>query len=427
MEIFWSQELFYHKASRKLSFKEIANIKKVSISTAKRRMKRDMENGYIKRERTTYCCKKYRVPLHGRNIYHTTSIGSSLLPQRSLHKKTLINESLLNTHAKIFLKSKFSTGCKHPFLKKTKKNLLKQLGFTHLEKQAPDWWFRNLTVLKKTLILLKMKQKRGYIVREEIKWISRCLKDSGRGYRYKKAKEISLAVAYNPLSPRNKWIKNSSQAYLDLLLSLTLLHRRGLNLSFQYTQTLLRKGAASLLLALSACLKFLKRNNVRNLNTFLNWIVSLKDPFEMFKKKRKKLLLKETIKEKKEREFFEGSKRAIENALESVKRDNRIDLFEYRKWREVIDSCNNQLHSQVRKLCYFKKTWKSETSRSFVFEIFFKENNRWVVCIVDPSKKNCIELFCKLWIKHLFFPKEILFQYVSGLVSRKIFREICNT
>ncbi len=400
MEKFWSQALFYNKRSRKLSFREIAEKQNISISTAKRRIKRDIENGYISRERTKYHCKKYKTPLQGRNIYHTTPVGEKLLPQRVLKKRTLLKKSLLSNPNKKASKPSSMRVCGRNVFSKNQQKTLERLGFSHLVGKAPGWWFRSQKNLERTLLLLKRKRAQGYKVKDEVKWTSACLGDGGRGFGYKKAKEVALAVANNPLLPGNKWVKNTGPAHTNLLLSLTLLTRKGLKLSFDWAQRFLRKGAATLQLAMNACLKALKRGRVRNLNSFLNWLVSLKEPFEIFKKKGERVLKQETAIGKRKREQIQERTEAIERALQSARQDNRIDLFDFRRWKETVDfyEQNPQLKMPIR--VFFRKVWGRGSAA--IFEVFFQKEGKWLKSVIDPSQKNAVQDFFRLWTEHLF-------------------------
>ena len=63
---FWASSLFLKKSNIQISFLEIASALGVSERTAKRYIKKDLDSGFITRERTTYQCRKYKTPQIGR-------------------------------------------------------------------------------------------------------------------------------------------------------------------------------------------------------------------------------------------------------------------------------------------------------------------------------------------------------------------------
>ena len=231
------------------------------------------------------------------NIYYVTPGGGKMLPQRSS----------LNSSKEEFAKHppfKQRQGCKRNFLEKEHRKLLEKFGFSHLENEAPRWWFSCKRDLEKTLVLLKRKRAKGYKTKDEKRWISTVIKDQGRGFRYRQAKRTTLAVAKGILNPKNKWVKDASTAKLDLLLSLSLLAKRGLKLSFKWMQIFLRKGFSQAQIALKACEKALENGGIRDLKMFLNWLVGLKEPFDIFDKAKK-------IKEKETTAQFHGRKNIL--------------------------------------------------------------------------------------------------------------------
>ena len=282
---FHTANLFAYKKSRKPSYKEIAQKFDISIPTAKRWIKKDIENGYILRERTKYKCKKYKALLHGRNIYHTTPKGRELIPQRSLKKKTLLKKSLLRSPSKSSLKSYNRRAFQRNSLKKEEKELLKKFGFMHLEKSANSWWFQNIKTLKKTLTLLRKKKSNGYRVKNEMLWISSCIKDGGRGYLYRKAKEYTLVITGNHKFIRKRRLfEKFSPRTQDFFILIKKLKSKGFKISFKEMMKLMRKGIPHLHTAIDVCIRALKKRVVHDINFFLNWIVGLKEPKDVFKK-----------------------------------------------------------------------------------------------------------------------------------------------
>ena len=80
-------------------------------------------------------------------------------------------------------------------------------------------------------------------------------------------------------------MKEASEKVLSDFDKLKGLKKRGLNTSFSELEKLLRKGFSHLATSAEVLLKILKWQRVENLNGFLNWLVSLKEPFEVVKKK----------------------------------------------------------------------------------------------------------------------------------------------
>jgi len=168
-----------------LSYLEIAKAQRIQELTAKLRIKSDIENGYITKERTTYKSPKYKTLLDGRNKYHLTEKGRqktnplSNIPQRYSHSS---NEECFAKSAALEgdFQSKFSN-----------QQLLQKHGLTKLVEEAPSWWFKDTELLEKTLKLLNQKQAKGYTTRDPLRWISSVLKQKGVGYREKIVKETA--------------------------------------------------------------------------------------------------------------------------------------------------------------------------------------------------------------------------------------------
>lgn len=93
---FWAFSLFLKKSNIQISFLEIACVLGVSKRTAKRYMKKDLENGFITKKATQYQCRKYKTLLSGRNIYTLTDKGQAHLnssKQGSLTPQSLIKKN----------------------------------------------------------------------------------------------------------------------------------------------------------------------------------------------------------------------------------------------------------------------------------------------------------------------------------------------
>lgn len=283
-ENFWTQNLFAKQKSIKISFLEIAKLLCVSERTAKRYIKKDLENGFLKKETTQYKCKKYKTLLVGRNIYHISKRGEAvrnskhtqLTPQRFLRKKNSFKKEFAKGNSLV----KFS---KTPM----KSNLLKAFDAEHLLKRAPSWWFDDIKVLAKTLKLLKQKKLKAYKIKNEVNWVSSVIKDQGRGYRSKIAKDYALF-----LTGKGRASKKIYQAISEYSLvafdNLNFLKSKGLKTGFKDMERFLRKGFSHMALSAKIFSKVLKYHKICNLNGFFNWMISLEDPNHVFCKKRSK-------------------------------------------------------------------------------------------------------------------------------------------
>lgn len=80
-------------------------------------------------------------------------------------------------------------------------------------------------------------------------------------------------------------VTTSSEKVLSDFDCLKDLKKRGLNTSFSEMTRLQRKGFSHLAQASSVLVKLLKRQEIKNLNAFLNWLISLKEPFSVFQSK----------------------------------------------------------------------------------------------------------------------------------------------
>lgn len=289
MKKFYSQRLFSYKNTRKISFLEIAKHLGVSQRTAKRYIKTDLENGFISKKSTQYKCSKYKVLLSGRNIYSLTESGLSQLKDRRESVLTPQRFYKKNSSKEEFAKSRLKETCS--ISEKERLLVFQKHNLINLAKTAPKWWFRDISVLEKTLKLLSTKIKKGYKVKNPWRWISSVLADKGRGFRYKRAKDTSLILTGRK-TKRGRILETVSDRVRSDFSRLEGLKKRGLDTSFAEMEKLMRKGFAHLSQCIEVLTKVLKSRPIHNLNGFLNWLVSLKEPFEVFQKKRKTVLEK---------------------------------------------------------------------------------------------------------------------------------------
>lgn len=381
MQRFYTYGLFLSKNLRKISFLEIANVLGVSERTAKRYIKKDLENGFITRERTTYQCRKYKTLLSGRNIYTLTDKGQSYL--NSSNQGSLTPQSLIkkNSSKEEFAKDKPAAAFSK--FKKEKEKILGKYRLSHLVSRAPHWWFRDLSTLEKTLKLLNIKKKRRYKVKNEERWISSVIRDRGRGFRHKVAKKTSLTLANNKKELLNI-VETSSDRVLSDFDRLKELKKRGLNTSFKEMEKLLRKGFSHLASCTEVLLKILKWQAIKNLNGFLNWLVSLKEPFEIFNKKKYSAS-----------EIIQWSQSLFKSEAKNCIFDTRGDFKKWVQNSSCLDrgKCFVQFHifkdlekSFVHLLHWTSEKW--EDRRLKITSPFFKEE----ILNMFANQKNLIEL-----------------------------------
>ena len=176
------------KNAFQLSYLEIAKSQGTQELTAKLRIKSDIENGYITKERTTYKSPKYKTLLDGRNKYHLTEKGRLKanplpnIPQRYSH----------SSNEECFAKSKAPESAFQSQF--SNQQLLQKHGYAKLVGIAPSWWFKNGELLEKTLKLLKQK---------------------GVGYREKIAKETGKKLR-GELQAQTPFEKDTIQALKSL-------------------------------------------------------------------------------------------------------------------------------------------------------------------------------------------------------------------
>lgn len=264
--------LFERTSKIQLSYREIAFKCGATRRTAINRIKRDIESGYIARQKTFYKCRKYKRLLDGKNIYALTLKGRAALgrPPTRKEKERQKDKALLAVLKEWMLS---------PSSKK--KNV-----FERVLQEIPRWWARDPKILEKTLFLLRGKVLKGYRLRAPLRWISSCLKDFGDGFRRKQAKEYSKACTCvaSATSPSAVCAGFSSPYMAEGIANLATLAKKGLDISEGAMLLLLRRGFDRLAIAAKVLLRIKKKRKIDSLNGFLCWLVSLRDPFSVFQK-----------------------------------------------------------------------------------------------------------------------------------------------
>lgn len=366
MEKFCSYPLLRNKEKIQISFQEIAIALSISERTAKRYIKKDLESGFITKESTQYQCRKYKTLLSGRNIYTLTEKGQDHI--NSSKRRGLTPQSLIkkNSSKEEFAKGK-PAGSFSQF-KREKEKILGKYKVSYLVSRAPHWWFRDLAILEKTLKLLNYKKKKGYRVKNEERWISSVFRDRGRGYRHKVAKKTALVLANNR---KESWkvLGKASDRVLSDFDRLRELKKRGLKTPFIEMEKLLRKGFSHLASCTEVLLKLLKYQTIQNLNGFLNWLVSLKEPFEVFQK------------------GFNDVKEVIEWARSIFTEEAKQCVFERRgefeRWKQKKE------HLDPKKVFVRFRIFK-EDEKSFI-SLLYQEGSLWkedLLNVTDPLFKQ---------------------------------------
>ena len=279
-----------------ISFKQIARKVDCTQRYAEITIAKLVEAGKIMKTTTKFISKKYtkeRV-LCGKNIYTSPPKAKP----KSTESSEILNEkgdAKIRNKSKIFNKLKIAKGTTlrnsskeeifQEILKKEEKvSFLKPLGFENLVETSPDWWYRDLELLKKSLRLLKQKLKTGWKCRDQIKFITFLLKHGTFGYRHHCARNLSLAInrpTLDRIEPymASEYVANGYEALKEL-------HKKhNLDITFSNVQKLLRKGFSHLAMSADVMLKRLKIPGVRENNAFLHHIVSMKEPVDVLRKK----------------------------------------------------------------------------------------------------------------------------------------------
>lgn len=269
-ENFHSQKLFRKQDCVKLSYTEAAALQKVCRRTCITHLQRDVENGYLRKQSTIHRCARYSKPLHGRNIFSLTkkgreSLGRQVTPKESRDQA----EQATNSALRLFFASSPA---------KSKEALQK------LQKVCPPWWLENKEAFAKTLSLLQSKMRKGYRVRSPARWISATIKDLGIGFQRRQARRLSSDIQHVKESSRKP--SNMSPYALELRANLKTLAKKGaIDFKESTLIRLSRKGTSHLALAARVFLRIDKKKQLKNPARFFNWLLTLKDPNDAFKRK----------------------------------------------------------------------------------------------------------------------------------------------
>ena len=368
-ETFRSAVLFASREKIQLSYREIASRRSLTRRSAISHVKQDIENGYIERERTKYQCRKYRRLLEGRNIYRLTKKGKKALGNVPFYRKKEEKRQKEKELLQAILDWMQASG-------KKRKSIFQRVLFS-----SPPWWGWNPKVLWKTLVLLLSKLKKGYRLRSPLRWISSCLKDLGVGFRRKTARRYSricCCLAFEKQTSSASPVF-SSPYIAEGLYNLAGLAKMGLDISEKALEKLLRKGFDQLSSAAKVLLQVQKKRKIENLNNFLNWLLTLKNPFGLFDKSART----------KESALEFQSQKAIAWIMESIGKVQPVDaifckkpVFRLEKRAQPKDSPENREAG----FFYFDK---GKTVELWGF------NQKWEKVSIDATKKDALDLFAK--------------------------------
>jgi len=348
---FWSQKLFEKSDKVRISYEGIARKCQVTTRSAKNYIKRDIQSGLIVRKRNTYHHPIFNRNCDGRNTYILTDRGRGVIrkpnpPNSGSDRKEKPTHFDFLQNLKALSPEKF---------------------LNEYSQDLPHGWLEDLPMLKKTLLLLKKKIQKGYKVQNPIGWIAAALRDQGSGYRLKVAQDVSLHLNHPTL------IENCSEPVFQFYSRLQYLQQKGLDTSILSLLKLLRKGFSHLAAALHAMIKLLKYSlKVSNLTAFLNYLVSLKDPYSSYKKKNSSINNSVELAQ----DFFRAN-------ASSIKFVNRKSL------PETPEKDKTYLEFLIHKTC---------PTYSFV---------------------RVFQLVCSSW-------KEIIFKATDPLFTKKIQTLVCN-
>lgn len=244
---------------------------------------------------TAQCCGKniYKPGPNAPKKYLKKPEKNSSDYDTNSRKETLINKSLLEKkpQANFFgdlLKKKRRKG--ENLRKKTnrfgKKHLFAKYGFEKYLPRAPKWWFRDKAKLEAALRLIRNKLKKGFKLRSFINFLSHLLKHGVFGYRRHCSRNLCVALSPN----LNYVIPYLATAPIETgyCALKELKHKHGLDTTFTSMSRLLRRGYAHLAMASEVMIKRLKFKPVRSVTGYLNFLVSLKEPYDVLKPKGQK-------------------------------------------------------------------------------------------------------------------------------------------
>lgn len=165
-----------------------------------------------------------------------------------------------------------------------KKGIFELFGLEKHFPYRPHWWFRDMRRLNRALRLISHKIAGGYRIKNFTKFLTHLLSHGVFGYRRHLARKLSLSIVTPSLERAEPYFASDSIAAGYGALS-DLKKKHGLNMSFKNIERLLKKGFDHLGLSAQAVLKRLQLGGIRNVNAFLHFAVSMKEPYDLLKPK----------------------------------------------------------------------------------------------------------------------------------------------
>jgi len=259
---FWSQRLFERKEVVKISYEGIAKKCQTTTRSAKNYIKRDINAGLIVRSKNQYLHPIFQRICDGKNTYFLTLKGKRALGKDSQYPPS--DSGPPQESAQEQLQKLRQVLCQ--ISKETQNEQISLI---------PAWWLRDKLLLRKTLQLLFKKLRKGYRVLSPYAWVSKALKDRGVGYRLKIVHDV-----LNHLEQPHKTYSSVIETTYDRLRSM---QKDGLEISTESLLRLLRKGFSHLGQALHSYERLQRYTpKITNPIAFLNYLVSLKEPFLIF-------------------------------------------------------------------------------------------------------------------------------------------------
>jgi len=165
-----------------------------------------------------------------------------------------------------------------------RKGIFKLFGLEKYFPYKPGWWFRDMRSLNKALRLISHKLTNGYHIKNFTKFLTHLLSHGVFGYRRHLARNLSLAIVKPSLERANPYFYSDSIVAGYGAIS-DLKKKHGLNMNFKNIERLLRNGFDHLGLAAQAVLKRLQLGGIRDVNGFMHFAVSMKEPYDLLKPK----------------------------------------------------------------------------------------------------------------------------------------------
>jgi hypothetical protein len=309
-----------------ISYKEIAKVLGISRRYAITIVDELCAEKKLIKKHTQYIAKKYPKErnLAGKNIY---SLPKS---ERKNFNKKFDHHIYPKNPSKEGLANKGANFSEEYFSRKEKFDLFERYGFGEFVDQAPDCWFNNpkwLKELEKGLPLLRNKISRHkYKCKNFFRFMNHLIYHGVHGYKRHVAKTMTLALAIPTIKRVKPFLATDS--ILAGYEALKTLHKQhGLDVSFDNMEKLLRRGFGHLSISAQVMLKRLRFQGVRNVTAFLHFIIGLKDPMEILRKKegsqkpRKREMTPQTALNWLKKQFAKGSVKAIQSEDEIDRMD----------------------------------------------------------------------------------------------------------